>query len=796
MTATDTRPARPRAAGGPPRPAAGGTSVLRDLAMGMRFALTGGRESWVRTVLTAVGVGLGVSLLLLASSVPDAMAKRDARSTARSDFATSDETRPQDNTLLLAMANTDFREGDVRGRLLQPEGPNAPLPPGLSAFPAPGEMAVSPALRELLESPEGKLLRERIPYEITATVDRSGLIGPHELAYYAGSKDLDEAEASHLVVRLDSFGTPPTPEPLDPVLMLLVLIILVVLLMPVAVFVAAAVRFGGERRDRRLAALRLVGADSRMIRRIAAGEAVAGALLGLVVGAGLFLAGRQLAARMSVQDMSVFPEDLTPTPLLAALVVIAVPLAAIGVTLLALRGVVIEPLGVMRAALPRPRRLLWRLLLPLVGLLILVPQIWTGSGDYFNTYMVVFGTVLLLFGVTALLPWVVEAVVARIARGPVAWQLATRRLQLSSGTAARMVNGIAVAVAGAIALQMLFAGVDDEYTADSGHNLQRAQMELTFPSTVSFDRAQQAVDATTGVRSTVGISTAWASHRPIDPNDSLMEVAVGDCAALREVAKLPSCRDGDVFRVHSDTDQGKETLARAKPGATIFVDPPSAEVKAADAKWRLPEELKKAEPALDPLGYERDGILATPGAFPESLRPVLHSRMFVQIDKGTPDAMEHVRTTAAKLSPFAGAMTYYLLKESNQFASIRTGLFVGATCVLLLIGASLLVSQIEQLRERKKLLAVLVAFGTRRRTLAWSVLWQTAVPVALGLVLAVFFGLVLGMVLLLMVQQPLSIAWSSIGAMTGVSAGVVLLVTALSMPALIKLMRPEGLRTE
>ena len=71
----------------------------------------------------------------------------------------------------------------------------------------------------------------------------------------------------------------------------------VVLLLPVGVFIAAAVRFGGERRDRRLAALRLVGADGRMARRIAAGEALAGALLGLVLGAGFFLLGRQLAAR-------------------------------------------------------------------------------------------------------------------------------------------------------------------------------------------------------------------------------------------------------------------------------------------------------------------------------------------------------------------------------------------------------------------------------------------------------------------------------------------------------------------
>ena len=78
-------------------------------------------------------------------------------------------------------------------------------------------------------------------------------------------------------------------------LLLLVLVVFVVLLMPVAVFIAAAVRFGGERRDRRLAALRLVGSDSRMTRRIAAGEALAGSVLGLVLGTGFFLLGRQLA---------------------------------------------------------------------------------------------------------------------------------------------------------------------------------------------------------------------------------------------------------------------------------------------------------------------------------------------------------------------------------------------------------------------------------------------------------------------------------------------------------------------
>lgn len=40
-------------------------------------------------------------------------------------------------------------------------------------------------------------------------------------------------------------------------------------------------------------------------------------------------------------------------------------------------------------------------------------------------------------------------------------------------------------------------------------------------------------------------------------------------------------------------------------------------------------------------------------------------------------------------------------KRDDTYASIRTGLLVGAAGVLALIGASLLVAQLEQLRERR-----------------------------------------------------------------------------------------------
>ena len=79
-------------------------------------------------------------------------------------------------------------------------------------------------------------------------------------------------------------------------------------------------RTGGEERDRRLAALRLVGADHGMTRRIAAGEALVAAGRGLLLGAVLFLVIRANAERWTLWDLSVFSSDVRRSLPLALLV--------------------------------------------------------------------------------------------------------------------------------------------------------------------------------------------------------------------------------------------------------------------------------------------------------------------------------------------------------------------------------------------------------------------------------------------------------------------------------------------
>ncbi|MGW0390317.1 ABC transporter permease [Streptomyces sp. NPDC003042] len=772
----------------------------RDLAMGARFAFGGGREGWTRTVLTGVGVGLGVALLLITTGLPSALAARSERGDARSTLTAPTAEAPGRNTLLIARADQTYHHQDIGGSLVRAEGPDAPRPPGLKKIPGPGEMAVSPALAELLKSADGKLLRERLDGKITEVVGDAGLTGPGELLFYAGHGELAKGGSEdYRVLRVTGFANTLPDQRFDPVLLLLVVLTFVALLMPVAVLIAAAVRFGGERRDRRLAALRLVGADSRMVRRIAAGEALAGSLAGLVLGVGFFFAGRELVGGFTFNQRSVFPADLDPTVWLAALVAVAVPAAAVVVTLFALRAVVIEPLGVVRTTGPRRRRIWWRLLLPLGGLalLTLVPGRDDGHAN-FNEWQVSGGVVLLLVGITALLPWLLERCVGGMSGGPVSWQLAVRRLQVDSGAAARPVSGIAVAVAGAIALQMVFAGVETEYTEDTGMDPSRAAVSILLPRGEEgrLDALAQQLSGTKGITKTVPLASARAA-RTVPEVDNTIQLTIGTCEALREVAVLDACVDGDAFVLTGAPANSRANYGRtAAPGEKLFAGPVHDLVSGEPVRWTVPAGARTVASREDPTGYLRDGLLLTPSTAPKGMGDSQSAQVFVQLDESVPDALDRARTAAFKADPFATAMTLKSTVRESGYSAIRTGLFFGATGVLILIGASLLVAQLEQLRERKKLLSSLVAFGTKRSTLGLSVLWQSALPVGLGLGLAALVGTGLGVVLLRMASRPLRVDWASVAAMTGVGAGVVVLVTLLSLPPLLRLMRPDGLRTE
>ncbi|MET7756020.1 ABC transporter permease [Streptomyces sp. NPDC005389] len=783
----------------------------RDLTLGARFAVTGGRSGLLRTLLTATGVGFGVAMLLLASSLPNMLFQREVRESVRAVDGSEMVNEPRDDSFLHLGRTTVYRDDVISGLLLTPEGESPAVPPGAAAFPQRGEMLVSPALRDLLGSPDGALLKERLPYKVAGTIGQDGLIGPADLRYVAHVGFLTTDNFDGRGVR---YGWSVPEEPMNAFLILLVVVACVVLLLPVLVFIATAVRFGGEQRDRRLAALRLVGADTAMTRRIAAGESLAGSLLGLLVGLGLFAVARQFAGAFTVWDVNAYPSDVVPMPALAVLTLATVPVSSVVVTLFALRGVVIEPLGVVRTSTPRRRRLWWRLLLLAAGVALLVPLMGEVrvTETSLDTVGVATGTALALIGLTTLLPWLVEAGVKRLHAGPVAWQLAVRRLQLSSGTAARAVSGIVVAATGAIALQMLFQAMENDFTEVTGQDVSRAQIAVGVDAGTA-DKARAMIDRferTKGVTGVTGIveSHVWRAG-PLKEGEEfapMTSLRVGDCASLAEFAVLPSCTDGDVFVFLAHGAQGNPddsfVTRAARPGATVALRDPHPhpdEPKRAEGgplpQWRIPATARVVDSRPDPTGMYEYGVLATPKAIDAARLDDPDAQAMVRLDPAVPDAADLVRNTAEAISPTSWVRTLADTERNAAFSSVRTGILVGSTLTMLLVAASLLVATLEQLRDRKRLLSSLVAFGTRRSTLSWSVLWQTAVPIVLGLVLAVAGGTGLGVVLLKMGGQQVQDWWVFLP-VVGIGLGLIAAVTLLSMPVLWRLMRADGLRTE
>ena len=110
------------------------------------------------------------------------------------------------------------------------------------------------------------------------------------------------------------------------------------------------IRLGAPARDRRLAAIRLAGATPGQVTPTGGAETGVAALLGTLVGLGVFLVGRDAAAPTGRGGRLALPTDVLPSAGALAGVVLGLPVLAALVTALMLRRVIISPLGVSRKA--------------------------------------------------------------------------------------------------------------------------------------------------------------------------------------------------------------------------------------------------------------------------------------------------------------------------------------------------------------------------------------------------------------------------------------------------------------
>ncbi|OXM63175.1 FtsX-like permease family protein [Amycolatopsis vastitatis] len=763
--------------------------MMRDLALGLRLAVGGGRMSGaalLRLAMTAFGIALAVAVLLPAAAVHHLIGAQAERKAAIAQV-----TAPRAGVAPLLVYNWYASAGDdfVQVTAVAVTGANSPVPPGLSRLPAPGELAVSPELAAKLAAPGGSSLKAQLPGRVVDRISREGVSGAGDLtAYYGVPAAQIEAEGAD-GRKVYSFGRPYTGLGLSALVLGVILPIAAVLLLPLLIFVTTASRMGAAQRERRLAALRLIGLDARQVKRVAAAESLVGAVIGLAAGIGFFALLRTFVADILPFGLRIFPEDFVPSWPLVVVIVLLVPGLAVGSALFGLRRTIVEPLGVVRQGKPVRRRMWWRWALTTIGVLFLATTLAfdRGEGDTAAGVALSAGSVFLLVGVAALLPWLVERLVERLHGGPPSWQLAIRRLQLDSGTASRVVSGLVVVLAGTILIQgvitSLGSGTARQVTPD-GVAAVPVRVDTTAAHEAGVGKLVSAVPGVTGLHPARNLTFRSGENRD--------DGVIGDCVALRAQANIGDCSDGDVFYVAS---AGRD----AAPAGKLQLQAYSRRGEVNGPEWTVPGKVRVVQSG----GTASVGgsLLVTPGALGALALPDSSVTVYVS---GTGDPQALTDNIARAVNPLAwnasvGKSDYlgdFRARDRQMVESFRAVLITASLFVLAVAAMSLLMLSIEQISERRRPLAALSAAGVPIGVLARGALWQTGIPVVVGVVLAVAAGLGLTAPILRLADRTMIIDVPVLLALAGATVAAVLLVTGLTMPLLRQVTRLDTLRSE
>lgn len=410
-----------------------------------RLLLGSGGRGALTTALSAFAVAIATGLLLLTLGVALGFNQRGERESWL--IPAEAESNP---AAVMAVA-TDYVRGTAVVTVdLAALGNDAPVPPGLNHFPQPGEVWLSPALADLVATlPPDQLANRYVDATPAGIIGDAALVYPDQLMVITGraSSWFEQPLAGENWT--SPWFAPPTTisnfEGTRPWWLsnyqALSAFAVALLVVPLIVLGTAAGRLATTYRDRRLAAMRLVGATPGQVRAITLFETMLVGIAGALIGTGAYVISLPLAARVEASGGAWIAGDLWVGWPVALATLVAVPVIVCFSALLGLRKLVISPLGVARRQQAKGATV-WRALL-FVGLIasyaIIAPGIQRSEALFFGVF---FGVLFLGFSIMG--PFVVRIlgyVMAFFARKP-ATLLAGRRIIDDPHSVWRIVGGI------------------------------------------------------------------------------------------------------------------------------------------------------------------------------------------------------------------------------------------------------------------------------------------------------------------------------------------------------------------
>lgn len=419
--------------------------------LGLRLILQGGKEALVRLMLTMVAVAVGVTILLGVLADFHAYQQTSNRPSWESTSGESITAVPSNtpNAELWHYSENIYKGQFIEQLDIAPLGQNAPMLPGISQLPKPGQYYASPALARLIQTVPKDELGNRFPGKLAGTIGQPALSFPTELAIYVGHTPNQMALLPG-TVEVTHISTVPQLQGTTNIYRMAFGIGALAVLFPLLILVNTATRLAASRREERYAAMRLVGATPHQINVIASVDALSGALLGAILGTLIYLAVQPAIKDIAFSGVQFFPNYVTPTIWGYLAMIILVPVIAAIASLISLRRVQISPLGVSRKTTPKKPKS-WRVI-PLILGIILFPYGATkasGAGSNGPAMLAFFaGFLLIMVGLVLSGSWLtmqMSRLLAKSARRAPSL-LAARRLSDNPKGAFRAISGLVLAV--------------------------------------------------------------------------------------------------------------------------------------------------------------------------------------------------------------------------------------------------------------------------------------------------------------------------------------------------------------
>jgi hypothetical protein len=767
--------------------------------LGLQLTLRSGREALVRLVITAAAVAVGVALLLGVLAEFHAF-QANASQPCWSCTAGQPIPAKLPSHGELWNASVDFYHGQTITRLdVAPLGPGAPVPPGITHLPGPGQYYASPALAALLKTVPAAQLGDRFPGHLIGTIGEPALNGTSDLVVYIGYTPAALAPAAalppakHALVAtpapvdgttwVTSIATAPPPEVFTPFFRYAFGVGVLAVLFPMLVLISTATRLAADRREERFAALRLVGGTPTDIRVIASVESVVSSLLGAVSGVVIFLLVRPALAGTALIGTPYFESRLTPTVWGYLAMLAGVPAAAAVAALISLRRVQISPLGVSRRAKPKPPTF-WRLTVLLIGLALYAYGLskTTHASIGGPAYP---GLLVTMVGLVIAGPWLTTQAArlfGRLIPGSSAL-LATRRLADNPKTAFRSVTGLVLAVFLGTMVGTLIPALNateasptnsalSNVLLDSGlnfspHDGARLLAGLNAIKGADVYPIYASITGPGGGRG--GPGPNGVGKGPGGGGAFQLGPSVMTCSALRGLAVLGQCAPGrTAVKVNDNSLYGDNPLYDTAP----IAGPSSSAFTGDLAQLSLTTVLVKVD---SPATLERVRTYLTVNTAPAEIG-----------DQG-----------AAPTPPRTFGETLQIrLDRASTFEKL---VWAAVALTLIVAGCSLAVAVGGGLVDRKRPFTLLRVSGTSVGVLSKVVLMEAAVPLAAATVVAA--GIAYGMSMWAFVRlAPAGTAIPRLGhdyyTLMGIGLAAAFGVITLTLPLLRRMTSPGNVRFE